>query len=239
MRRDRMIDAALAAAAQILSPPFRAVLWKTLALTLLLLGVLWIAAEKLVVAYVHLPYAWLATTIHVLAGLGLVVGVAFLVTPVAFLVAGFFFDELADHVEATIAGPEGRGRAMAVGPALWIGLRFAGVAVLVNLVALVLLLVPGVNLVAFFGANAYVLGRGFFELAALRYLPLEDVRDLRARHATRIILAGCVLAGLSLVPVLNLLTPLYAAAFMVRVAQPLLRRRLERRDPPVIASSRG
>ncbi len=224
MRRDRMIDAALAAAVQILSPPFRAVLWKTLALTLLLLGVLWIAAEKLVVAYVHLPYAWLATTIHVLAGLGLVVGVAFLVTPVAFLVAGFFFDELADHVEATIAGPEGRGRAMAIGPALWIGLRFAGVAVLVNLVALVLLL---------------VLGRGFFELAALRYLPLEDVRDLRARHATRIILAGCVLAGLSLVPVLNLLTPLYAAAFMVRVAQPLLRRRLERRDPPVIASSRG
>jgi CysZ protein len=219
-----MIDAALAAAVQILSPPFRAVLWKTLALTLLLLGVLWIAAEKLVVAYVHLPYAWLATTIHVLAGLGLVVGVAFLVTPVAFLVAGFFFDELADHVEATIAGPEGRGRAMAIGPALWIGLRFAGVAVLVNLVALVLLL---------------VLGRGFFELAALRYLPLEDVRDLRARHATRIILAGCVLAGLSLVPVLNLLTPLYAAAFMVRVAQPLLRRRLERRDPPVIASSRG
>lgn len=229
-----MIEAAVAAAAQIFTPPFRVVLWKTLALTLLLLGLLWLGVEKLVIAYVHLPYPWLATTIHVVAGLGLVVGVAFLVTPVSFVVAGFFFDELAEHVEDTIAGPEGRGRAMALGPAVWIGLKFAAVAMTVNLLALLLLIVPGVNLVAFFAANAYVLGRGFFEIAALRYLPLEAVRDLRARHWVRIILAGCLLAGLSMVPVLNVLTPLYAAAFMVRVAQPLLRRRLAPRTSAAI-----
>ena len=221
-----MIQAAFAAAAQIFTPPFRVVLGKTFALTLLLLGLLWLGVEKLVVAYVRLPYAWLSTTVHVMAGFGLIVGVAFLVTPVSFVVAGFFFDELADHVEETIAGPEGRGRPMPLGPAVWIGLKFAAVAVAVNLAALLLLLVPGVNLIAFFGANAYLLGRGFFEIASLRYLPLDAVREMRARHWIRINLAGCVLAALSLVPVLNLLTPLYAAAYMVRVAQPLLRRRL-------------
>ncbi len=230
-----MIEAAFAAAAQIFTPPFRAVLWKTLALTLLLLGVLWFGAEKLIIAYVHLPYAWLATTIHVVAGLGLVVGIAFLITPVAFVVAGFFFDELADHVEDAVAGRNARGRTMALGPALWIGVKFAAVATMVNLLALLLLVVPGVNLVAFFGANAYVLGRGFFEIAALRYLPLDAVRDLRGRHSVRIILAGCLLAGLSMVPLLNLLTPLYAAAFMVRVAQPLVRRRLAQPVPAAIA----
>ena len=230
-----MIDAAFAAAAQLLTAPFRAVLLKTLALTALLLCLLWLAVEKLVIAYVHLSTPWLATTIHIVAGLGLVVGVAFLVTPVSFVVAGFFFDELADHVEHAIAGPAGRGRSLALAPALWIGLKFAAVAVMVNLVALLLLIVPGVNLFAFFAANAYVLGRGFFEIAALRYLPLPVVRELRARHSTRIFLAGCLLAGLSMVPVLNLLTPLYAAAFMVRVAQPLLRQRLAHRTPAAIA----
>jgi CysZ protein len=222
-----MIAAALAAAEQIFTRPFRTVFWKSLGLTLLLLALLWGGIEKLVVLYVHLPYAWLATLVHVVAGFGLVVGVAFLVTPVSFIVAGFFFDELADHAEDAVAGPGGRGRAMAIGPALWIGLKFAALSLLVNAMALVLLLVPGVNAVAFFGANAYLLGRGYFELAALRYRPLADVRALRQRHGLRIILAGAIVAGLLAVPILNLLTPLFASAFLVRVAHPIVARRLE------------
>ena len=115
---------------------------------------------------------------------------------------------------------------MAIGPALWVGAKFSVVALAVNLVALALLLVPGINLVAFFGANAYLLGRGFFELAALRHLPIDEVRALRRAHGVRISLAGCFPAALSLVPILNILTPLFAAALMVRVAQPLIRQRL-------------
>ena len=221
-----MIAPALRAAEQIFSPPFRAVFWKSLGLTVLLLVALWATLEKLVVAYVPLAYGWLATTIHVLAGVGLVVGIAFLVAPVSFIVAGFFFDELADHVEAEIAGPEGRGRPLPLAPAVWLGLKFAGVSLIVNAVALLLLLLPGINLIAFFGANAYLLGRGFFELAALRYVPVETMRELRHRHAVRLLLAGCVLAPLAAVPVLNLLTPLFAAAYMVRITQPLIRSRL-------------
>ena len=219
-----MIASALAAAEEIFSPPFRSVLAKTLGLTLLLLVILGVATEKLVVAYVALPHAvWLATTLHVVAGLGLTVGLAFLVTPVSFVVAGLFFDELADHVEADIAGPAGRGRAMPIAPALWIGVKFGALSLLVNAVALALLFVPGVNAIAFFGANAYLIGRGFFELAALRYRDIDDVRALRRRHGLRIFAAGCLCAGLMAVPLANLLTPLFATALLVRVAQPLVR----------------
>lgn len=221
-----MIAAAIAAFEEIFSPPFRTVFWKTIGLTVLLLAVLWVIVEKLVVTFVHVPWAWLQTTIHVLSGVGLVVGVTFLVTPVSFLVAGLFFDELADHVETDVAGPAGRGRAMDLLPALWIGLKFGLLSVLVNIVALGLLLVPGVNVFAFFGANAYLLGRGFFELAALRYRPIDEVREMRRVHSLRIFLAGCLPAALALVPLVNILTPLFATALLVRVAQPIVRRRL-------------
>lgn len=231
-----MIDKALAAAEQIFTKPFRAVFWKSLGLTVLLLAVAAFAIEKLVIAYIVLSYAWLATALHLLAGLGLVVGLAFLVTPVSFVVAGLFFDELAEHVEAEIAGAAGRGRAMAMAPALWIGLKFGLLGVVLNLLALILLLVPGVNLVAFFGVNAYLLGRGFFELAAFRYLPAAEVRELRRVHGVRIFACGCLVAALAAVPFAQILTPLFATAFMVRVAQPLIRRRLPQPGRPSAAN---
>lgn len=221
-----MIEAAFAAAEQIFTRPFRAVFWKSIGLTLLLLTLCGVGIEKLIVAYVLLPHVWMATIVHVVAGFGLVVALAFLVTPVSFLVASFFFDELAGHVEDAIAGAAARGDAMEVAPALWIGLKFGLVSLLVNAVALVLLLLPGVNVVAFFGANAYLLGRGFFELAALRYRDATEVRELRRRHGVRIFCAGCLCAGLMAVPILNLLTPLFATALLVRVAQPLVAPRL-------------
>ena len=231
-----MIDKAVAAAEQIFSTPFRAVFWKALGLTVLLLAVVAFALEKVVIAYVVLPYAWLATLIHLLAGVGLMVGLTFLVTPVTFVVAGLFFDELAEHVEMEIAGPAGRGRAMPLAPAAWIGLKFGLLSMVLNVLALLMLLVPGVNLVAFFGVNAYLLGRGFFELAALRYLPMAEVRELRRIHSLRIFACGCIVAGLAAIPLAQVLTPLFATAFLVRVAQPLVRRRLAQPGPPAAAN---
>ncbi len=230
-----MIAAAFDAIDQVFTRPFRGVFWKSIGLTLLLMLLVWLGLDRLVAtATIHLPYAWLALGVHVLVGLGLVVGIALLVPSAAFIVAGFFFDELAGQVEEAVAGPQGRGRALPFGPALWIGLKFAGLSLLVNALALALLLVPGLNAVAFFGANAYLLGRGFAEFAALRYLPLPEVRALRRRHGLRLFGAGCVVAGLASIPLLNLLTPLFGAAFMVRVTRPLVMRALPppRGGPP-------
>jgi CysZ protein len=236
-----MFDDALAAANQMLTPPFRKVLIKTMLLTLALLGLIWLGLEKLLVAALSLPAAWLSnpwitTILSVIGGVGLFVGLAFLITPTSFLVAGFFFDELAEEVELEIEPGREPGRALALGDATWLALKFSAVALVVNFAALLLLLVPGVNMIAFFGANAYLFGRGYFELAATRHVPPAEVRRLRKMHEGRLFIAGLVMAAMLAVPVLNLLTPLFGTAFMVRISRRLMRPPSQRR--PVAANGR-
>jgi CysZ protein len=223
-----VLDAAVAAAAQILTPPFRNALFKTLALTLALLALVWVGLEKLIAAALHAhwltSHPWLVTALSLIGGTGLFIGLVFLVTPVSFLVAGFFFDDLAQHVELDI-DPKGAGRAMPLGDAAFVAAQFAAVALVVNLVALLLLFAPGLNAVAFFGANAYLFGRGYFELAALRHLPRAEVARLRRSNEGQLFMAGLVMAAMLAIPFVNLLTPLFGAAFMVRIAGSIMRKR--------------
>ncbi len=216
-----MIDAALAALNQMFTPPFRAVLYKTFGVTLALLAVIFIALDTFIVHFFTLSYPWANTLLSILTGVGLVVALAFIVAPASFIVAGFFFDELAEVVERDDGGPIGR--APPVLDTIWLAVKFACVAVLVNLIAVLLLLVPGLNAIAFFVANAYLFGRGYFELAACRFLPLATVQLLRQRYTVRLFLAGLVISAFVLVPILNLLTPLFATAFMVRIARDILK----------------
>lgn len=211
-----MIDDALAALVQIFTRPFRAVLAKSLGLTIVLLALAWFGLDRFAVSFLAGLAPWLATTLSILVGLGLVVGLAFLVAPVVSLAAGFFFDEMAEIVEREIdpGGPSGKAVSAAV--AALFALRFAVLSVLVNLVALALLFAPGVNLVAFLGANAYLLGREYFELAAMRFRPAAEARSLRRRHALPVFLAGLAIAVFVSIPLLNLCAPLFATAFMTR-----------------------
>jgi len=211
-----ILSLAFAALAQIFTPPFRRVLFKTLGLTLLLLVLVFVGAETAFAHFLVLPYHWLTTSLTVLAALALLVGFAFAITPVSFLVAGFFFDELAAIVENEI-DPQHPGVTPPFGAQIWIALVFAALALALNIVALLLLLVPGINAVIFLFVNAYLLGRGYFELAALRYHPIDAVRTLRRAHELQIFLAGLFIAALAAVPIANLLTPLFGAALMVRV----------------------
>ncbi len=208
---------ALAAFREILTPPFRAALVKVLGLTLLVLvgAVALLDHGLLLLVAVHA--AWLSTLLGIVAGLGLLVGSVFLVAPVSSVVAGFFIDDLAEHVERDLDPLSPPGRPLRIVPALVLSLRFGALQLGVTALALTLLLIPGINAVAFLGANAYLLGRQYYEFVALRHLSPADADALRRRHAGRIFLAGLVMAAVVAVPVLNLLTPLFATAFMVRV----------------------
>jgi CysZ protein len=106
---------------------------------------------------------------------------------------------------------------------VWLAAKFAALSLLVNLCALLLLLVPLVNVVAFFAANAYLLSREYFELAALRHRPVEEARAMRRAHRLYILACGLFLAAMVAVPIVNLLTPLFGVAFMVRIHQRLSR----------------
>ena len=105
-----MLQDAFDSLSDILSPPFRKVMLKSLALTAAVLALAWLGLDRLALYFVNVQPSWLATLIAWLIGLGLLVGVVFLAAPVTSLVASFFFDEIAGHVEREIdpAGAPGR-----------------------------------------------------------------------------------------------------------------------------------
>ena len=212
-----MINAASLALSDILSPPFRGVLRKSIGLTLLLLALLWLALEWLLASWVATSWPWLDTAFEILTGVGLVIGLGFLVAPVAALFAGFFVDDIAEAVEHAHYPGDVPGRPLPVGRSLGTSLRFLGVVLLVNAIALPLVLFLGFGVLIFLLANAHLLGREYFELVALRHYDEDVVRRLRARHSGRIFAAGVIVALFLAVPIVNLLAPLFATAFMAHL----------------------
>ena len=201
----------------IVSPPFRSVMVKSLALTAAGLILAWLGLDRLALHFVDVQPPWLATLIAWMIGLSLVVGAALLAAPVTSLVASLFLDEIAAHVEAEVDpfGPPGRPAPFV--EATLAALRFAGLSLLVGLVALILLFVPGVGLAAWLGANAYLLGREYFELAAMRFHSGAQARALRRQHAGLVFLYGAMIAVFVAIPLINLLTPLFATTLMARL----------------------
>ena len=225
-----MIHDAMSALAEIFTSAFRGVFLKVLGLTVALLVLATAGLHRGLLSFVHLSNPWLQTTVSLLAELGLIVGSIFLVAPISALVAGFFVDDLAGKVERDIDPFGEPGQALPILQSVALSLRFAIVSVAVTLLALILLFVPGVNAVAFVGANTYLLGRQYFEFAALRFGSYEDAKVLRRRHWPTVMLAGFCIAIFVAVPLLNLLTPLFGTALMVRVHKRLTSPTLLRRQ---------
>ncbi|CDX26368.1 CysZ-like protein [Mesorhizobium sp. ORS 3324] len=220
-----ILDAARAAASRLFSPEFRSVFLKTLGLTLLALAALWFGIESLLE---WLAWPWLHTLLPglpswagwlgaAIAGILLAIPMALLVAPATAIVAGLFLDDIAEVVERTDYPSDPPGRAVPALHSLALAIKFFGVVILGNIVALLLLLVPGINIAAFFIVNGYLLGREFFEFAAMRLRPEAEAKALRRKYAGTVFLAGLLIAVFLAVPLLNLLTPLFATATMVHL----------------------
>jgi CysZ protein len=223
-----ILEAARAAIARLFTPEFRAVFLKSLGLTLLMLLAAWFGLRELF-EWLAMPWldallpglpgwaGWLGFVAAIVAGVGLALGLAMLIAPVTALIAGLFLDDVAEVVERTDYPADPPGTPMPAIPALWLSLKFLGVVILGNIVALLLLLVPGINVAAFFIVNGYLLGREFFEFAAMRHRPQAEAKAMRRRNRFTVFLAGLVIAAFLAVPLRNLLTPLFAAAMMVHL----------------------
>jgi CysZ protein len=217
-----LIQAVFAAAREVFSPALRRVLWKSIGLTMALLVLVWLGLTRLFDAFLtnhslSADYPIIDSFAFFLAGFGLFIVLIYLLPAISAIVAGYFLDDVADVLERKDYPADAPGEALPFGKAILYGLRFAGLSLLVNLVALLLFFIPGINIGAFFVANAYLLGREYFELAAGRFWPAEDVARLRTEHRGTVLAGGAVLAGLVLVPVLNLITPIFGAAMMVHL----------------------
>jgi CysZ protein len=223
-----ILDAARLSVANLFAPETRSVFWKVLGLTVLVLIGLWFALRSAFIAFVFplvtgffpdMPdwAGWLGFVFAIAAGIGLALGLALLMSPVTALIAGLFLDDVAEIVEKRDYPEDVPGAALPLGPAITSSIKFLGVVILGNIGALFLLFIPGVNLIAFFLVNGYLLGREFFEFAAMRFRSPQEARLFRAKHASTVFLAGLVIAAFLAIPVVNLLTPLFAAGLMVHL----------------------
>ena len=212
-----MLSDALASFIQIFSPPFRTVMWKSVGLTAIVLFLLGLGLDRLASSLMPAAPTWLSWILSIVVALGLIATLTLLAAPAASRVAGFYLDNIADAVEREIDPLGRRGRPLPLLASLYVELRFAALSLLVNLAVLALTLFTGVGFVAFFVLNGYLLGREYFELAAMRHLPFPQAVELRRQRSFNVFIAGMIVAVFVAVPLLNLFTPLFATAFMTRI----------------------
>ncbi len=233
-----MIRSAVKALTQMLSPPMRAILWKAIGLALVLIVALAVALQRLLSWFATSGEVWLEgrlgpnfhTTLEVLswivsiaAGLGVFLGAIFLMPAITSLVASVFVDDVAEHVEREHYANDPPGVALPVGVAMTEGVKTALLTLVVYVVALPFVLLLGAGFIVFFVATAWLLGREYFELAAMRFRPIAEAKAMRKYHAGTVFAAGCIIAAFVSIPMVNLATPVFAMAFMVHMHKRLSR----------------
>jgi CysZ protein len=241
-----MLDAAAKALSQILSAPMRSILWRSIGLALALVVVLaiglqrllsWLAtsgegwAEAMLGPGFHTPINIIAWIVSIATGLGVVVGAVFLMPAITSLVASVFVDDVADHVEREYYPAERPGTALPFGLAMTEGIKTALLTIVVYLIALPFVFFAGAGFVAFFIATAWLLGREYFELAAMRFRSPADAKAMRRDNAAILFVAGLVIAAFVSIPIVNLATPLFGMAFMVHMHKRLSGPRPELIEP--------
>jgi uncharacterized protein involved in cysteine biosynthesis len=225
-----MFDAAIKALSQMFSPEFRRVLFKSVGLALILIVLIGIGLSQL--------FGWMATTgaewaeaqtgahtawqilawvLSIAATLGIVTGAVFLMPAVTAFAGTFFVDEIAELVERRHYAADPPGRALPFLRALFEGSKTALLAIAVYVCAVPFLLVAGLGLVIMFLATAYLLGREYFLLAAMRFRSADEARTVYRANRTSVFLAGMLIAIFVSIPLLNLATPLFAMALMVHM----------------------
>jgi CysZ protein len=243
-----MLDAAVKALSQILSPPMRSILWRSIALALVLIVVLatglqWLLrflatsgegwAEAMLGPAFQTPLNILTWIVSIAAGLGVVFGAVLLMPAITSLVASVFVDEVADHVEREHYPAERPGQALPLGLAMTEGVKTALLTILVYLIALPFVFIAGAGFIAFFIATAWLLGREYFELAAMRFRSPAQAKAMRRDNAATVFTAGLIIAAFVSIPIVNLATPLFGMAFMVH-----MHKRLSGSRPELIGASR-
>ncbi len=212
-----MIVAIQRALSQMLSRDFVWVLLRAVGLTLLLYILLFFGLQAGLDAVPTLRWGWANKAVEIVATLGFVVSAVLLLAVVTSLFIGFFLEDVAKAVEAKYYGASAPSRQQSFREGLWTALRFTGALILFNILALPLYFVPVVSLFVFFILNGYLLGREYFEIVAYRHLAPREARGLRRSKAFSVFLAGLVISVAMIIPVFNLVAPLFGTAFMVHI----------------------
>jgi CysZ protein len=213
-----MGTALLRAVLALSAPALRRVVALGLGLSALAFVVIWTAAAALLAhtaPFACRPLDWLVE----LGGGFAVLALSWLLFPaVATLVMSCFLDRVATAVEASDYPDQGPVRSQRWDEIVAAAARLGAATIACNLLALPFyVLAPGINSVLFLALNGYLFGRGYFEVVALRRLDMAAAKLLRRRFAGRVFVGGVAITGLFALPLVNLVTPVIATAFMVHM----------------------
>ncbi len=136
----------------------------------------------------------------------------FLMAPVAAGFAGLFAEQVADAVER-VHYPQSIGSSVDFIEGLLETLPIIVAVIGVGLLCLIAspFLGPFAP-VLFYGANGWLLGREFYQMAARRHLPEAEATALRQRNGSKTTGLGVLIALLLTVPLLNIVVPVLTAA---------------------------
>ena len=207
--------------AQFDDPKFRRVLWRGMGLTIALL----IAACLLVNFGINqlLSSAWAANLIGNQSWLGALINVGgvlftialsiWLMVPVTSAIIALFLDEVAQAVEARHYPHLPKQTATKLQDQILVGIRFLGILLLANIGALILsMILPLLAPFVFWATNGYLMGREYFQMAAMRRMPRAQAQELYQRHQGSIWTAGILMAIPMSIPLVGLFIPILGAA---------------------------
>lgn len=212
-----MPTAFLRAIAQLAEPSLRRLLLLSLLFALatfaaLLTGI-WFALPLLADLLPTAAPGWLRRAVELVAGAGaLVLSIVLFPAVVTAIQTSLLLERVCGAVEARHYPHLPAPLAPPMSEQLATSLRFLGAAIGLNLLALPLYLVPGVNAVLFVALNGYLLGRENFEAVAPRRVAMPERRALWKRRRLRFWVAGGLFALLMAIPFVNLAAAIIAAA---------------------------
>lgn len=198
-----------------------------LALLVLAFALAWVTG-LIVPDDIALPWVGQSSWLPALAGIAalatLLFASIFLMVPVASMFTGFFLEDVAELVEDAHYPNLPRVAPQPFLDGLLQSLRFFGVILAANLVALmiypfILPLAP----ILFLCMNGYLLGREYFQMAAQRRMSADAARLLYLRNRHAIWFMGGLMALPLAIPVLNLVVPVVGAAAFTHLFHRLAR----------------
>jgi uncharacterized protein involved in cysteine biosynthesis len=209
-----MLNDLLRAIGQLRAPGLRGLVFTGVLISLaVLIGL--IAGLQVATAWLtETGYPWLDWTIGLLSALGSIVAAWFLFPATVSLVFGFFADRIVDAVEQQHYPHLSPPRSGGVGEAMSGAVRLGALALGLNLLAIPLYLVPGINIAVALLLNGYLISREYFEAVALRRMEPEQVHELRRQHSAGILLSGVIVALTLLIPFVNLVAPVIGISFL-------------------------
>ncbi|HXZ02092.1 MAG TPA: EI24 domain-containing protein [Stellaceae bacterium] len=206
-----------------LAPEQRRAIALSLVLAALLLALLWLGTGVLL-AHSRVAGIWWLDRLIALAGGAAALVLAWMLFPaLALLILGFFLDGILAALESRRYPGLGPIRRRGAAAGLAGALRLLGLTLLLNLLALPFYLIPPINLFIYYLLNGYLIGRGYFEVVALRRVDEGVARAMWRRHRGGLVLAGVAVLFLLSMPLVNLVAPVMAAAFMLHVFEGLRR----------------